>query len=606
MKQVHYLQVDIESLPAKIEMPTCCQMLFPVVVRCLFVLSSALCVLGCWSEESLRNGRDGGTGATQEESVSIPKAKHESQIRFRDQLTKGEIATRYENGQDAGLLAILEAMGGGVAVMDYDLDGRDDLCFTGGGSIESSQVISGKPSSLFRNLGNWNFQAVTEPAGLQIPLHYSHGVIAADIDSDGFTDMLITGYEGLTLWKNQGDGTFQDVTPASGLTDQLWSCSAGWGDLNGDGTLDLYVAHYVEWSFKTHMKCASPGGPESEVCPPRSFAALPDTIYLGNGDGTFRDASEWCGLRKDGKGLGVLLCDFDSDGDLDVYVANDTVENFLYENKGDGRLEDVSIVSATAFNGLGNPDGSMGVDVLDYNLDGQFDLWVTNYETEDCALYENLGQLLFRHVSRQTGISPIGGSHVSWGTCCFDIDCDGDEDIFVTNGHVSRFPLNSQVYQVPFLCENLQGKRFVAVEAQSSEYLRRPQMGRGAAVSDFDDDGRLDLVIAHVHAAPAVLKNDSNPSNHWLELDLTGVRSPRDAIGAIVRVTTATGSALRQWRGGGSYASTNTRRLHFGLGSANMVESIEIHWPSGLRQLVRSVAIDQRIRIIESSESASN
>ena len=341
------------------------------------------------------------------------------------------------------------------------------------------------------------------------------------------------------------------------------------------------------------------GEAASEVCPPRLFEALPDTIYLGNGDGSFRDASESSGLRKDGKGLGVLICDLDSDGDLDIYVANDTVQNFLYENHGAGDFEDVSVTSSAAFNEHGNPDGSMGVETLDYDQDGQFDLWVTNYETEDCALYKNGRQMIFTHVSQQTGLSQIGGIHVSWGTCCFDMDCDGDEDIFVTNGHVSRFPINSQVLQRPFICENHQGKRFVDAKSATSNYLQSPHMGRGAAVGDFDDDGRLDLVISHIQAPPAVLKNDSNPAGKWLELDLTGVRSPRDAIGTIVRVTTSEGTYFRQWKGGGSYASTNTRRLHFGLGAATTIDSIEISWPSGHRQTIHAVVPNQRIRVIE-------
>jgi hypothetical protein len=562
----------------------------------------ALAVPGCWADASSRNDIERETSADRGDSIANENQTSGSQIRFLDQLTKGEIAAIYENGQEAGFATILEAMGGGVAVLDYDLDSRDDLCFAGGGTFSAGRDISGHPPCLFRNRGDWKFEAVTEPALLQFSRHYTHGVIAADYDSDGFPDILFTGYGGITLWRNQGDGTFQDVTSSSGLTESLWSCSAGWGDVNGDGTLDLYVAHYVDWSFKNDPRCFSPGRSDREVCPPRAFAPLPDRLYFGNGDGTFRDASEWSGLRKDGKGLGVLLCDLDSDGDLDIYVSNDTVENFLYENKGDGRLEDVSLISATAFNSQGNPDGSMGVDVLDYNLDGQFDLWVTNYETEDCALYENLGQLLFRHVSQQTGISSIGGSHVSWGTCCFDIDCDGDEDIFVSNGHVSRFPLNSAILQLPFVCENLQGKRFIAANAQSCEYLRTPRMGRGAAVGDFNDDGRLDLAISHIHTPAAVLKNDSNPSHHWLELELTGVQSPRDAIGAIVRVTTPGGSCLRQWKGGGSYASTNTRRLHFGLGAATTIDAIDIRWPSGRSQVLKAVAVDQRMHVIEAAD----
>lgn len=563
-------------------------------------------VSGCWINESPSPDDVFGTVTGLNNSTSRGDRMCASQIRFRDQLVKGEIAATYNNGQETEFASILESLGGGVAVIDYDLDSRDDLCFAGGGQIESPQKIRGNMSILFRNLGDWHFQEVTEAGNMHFDGHYSHGVIAADYDSDGFTDMLITGYGGLTLWKNQGDGTFQDVTTISKLTDVLWSSSAGWGDLNGDGTLDLYVAHYVDWSFDNHPICFRLHSSDREVCSPRLFNGLPDTIYFGNGDGSFRDASESCGIRKDGKGLGVLICDLDSDGDLDIYVANDTDANFLYENKGAGRFEDVSISSATAFNDQGTPDGSMGVDTLDYNLDGRFDIWVTNYENENCALYKNDLQLSFCHVSRRSGIATIGERHVSWGTCCFDIDCDGDEDIFVANGHVIRFPIISPVFQRPFLCENLHGERFVAVEEETCKYMRTPHMARGTAVGDFDNDGRLDLVISHINATAAVLRNDSDPVNHWLELDLTGVASPRDAIGAIVRIGALSGSCIRQWRGGGSYASTNTRRLHFGTGSAGTIDVIEIRWPSGYRQTLKSVATDQRIRVIEGFDLAAN
>ena len=522
-----------------------------------------------------------------------------SKIRFADKTPNSGVDSVYRNGQEAGFSSILESLGGGVAVLDFDLDARDDLCFANGGGFEPDSRIRGAPTSLYRNLGGWKFAGISAEAGISSEGVFTHGVIAADADSDGFTDILMTGYGGLRYWQNRGDGTFVDATSESGLTDSLWSSSAGWGDLDGDGSLDLYVAHYVDWSFRNHPRCPAPRAEDREVCPPRSFSGLPDAIYFSNGDGTFRDGSEFCGIRKDGKGLGVLICDLDQDGDLDIYVANDTVENFLYENKGGGKFADVSITSATAFNDRGNPDGSMGVDVIDYNLDGRFDLWVSNYENENCALYQNLGQLFFRHVSQQSGVAAVGGTFVSWGTCGFDMDCDGDEDVFVSNGHVIRFPTNAPLRQTPLIFENLNGKRFINVARGSGDYMTDPHMGRGAATGDFDGDGKPDLVISHSNEPAAILENDSAAGNHWLRIQLTGVRSPRDAIGATVRIKTSTRTQIRQWRGGGSYASTNSKVIHFGVGAAAMIDLVEIHWPSGGVQTLQSIAADQTLQIIE-------
>ena len=292
---------------------------------------------------------------------------HPSKLLFTDRTATTGVKFVYRNGEEAGHVSILGSLGGGVAVFDFDLDSYDDLYFAGGGEFSDERQIRGLPGGLYRNVGDWNFNDVTSPALLNHPRHYSHGASTADFDNDGFSDILVTGYGGLQLWHNQGDGTFSELASAAGLDDRLWSSSAAWGDLNADGSLDLYVAHYVDWSFDNHPYCKGPRPELRESCPPRSFSPLPDALYFGNGDGTFRNESASSGLRMDGKGLGVLMCDLDLDGDLDIYVANDTVENHLYENLGNGKLSDVSLLSGTALSDRGVPDGSMGVDVFDYN-----------------------------------------------------------------------------------------------------------------------------------------------------------------------------------------------------------------------------------------------
>lgn len=522
-----------------------------------------------------------------------------STIRFFDRTLETGLVWTYRNDEEAGHYAILESLGGGVAAFDFDHDGDDDLFFTGGGRYAAGPSLSGLSGGLFRNQGVWRFLPVTGAAHVTESPFYSHGAAAADFDNDGFRDLLVTGYGGLQFWHNQGDGTFVSVTEVVGLSDPLWSSSAAWGDLNGDSILDLYVAHYTDWSFDNDPHCDGPPPDGREICPPRRFGSLPATLYFGNGDGTFRDGTEFAGLRSDGKGLGVVIGDMDLDGDLDVYQANDAIENFLYENRGRGILADVSLVSGTALSDRGVPDGSMGVDLFDFNRDGLPDLWVVNYEQENCALYVNSGKMLFRHLSQATGITAMGGVYVSWGTCCFDVDRDGDEDIFASNGHVIRYPTNSALRQLPLLLENLNLARFRNVAQGTGAYFRQPHLGRGAVISDFDGDGDVDLAVSHLNEPATLLSNETPPLGPWLAVELIGTCSSRDAIGAIITLSSAGGVQTRHWKGGSSYASTNSCRLHFGLGLDTTIDAIDVRWPSGIRQVVSAPAINQLVRVIE-------
>lgn len=525
--------------------------------------------------------------------------------KFVDVTDSAQVAFTYRNGEEAGHFAILESLGGGVVLLDFDNDGALDLFFPGGGSYGPDQAILGRSPALFRNDrfrgdGSLRYANHTGPAGLVVaPNYYSHGAAAGDYDQDGHADLLVTGYGGVMLYRNQGDGTFQEVSQAAGLEDPHWSSSAAWGDVNGDGILDLYIAHYVNWSFANHPFCAGLSPQQRDVCAPKQFEGLPDVLYFGRGDGTFADASRQAGLRSGGKGLGVLMADIDADGDLDIYVANDTVDNFLYRNKGGGQFEEIGQESGTAVNDMGTPDGSMGVDLIDFNGDGRPDLWVANYENESFALYRNEGNCQFLHVSRPTGVSAVGGLSVGFGTVCFDFDGDGDEDVFVANGHVVRFPINAPLRQLPLLLENQSGKRFVNVAPGAGTYLSTPHIGRGVATGDLDGDGDLDLVVSHLNEPVSVLLNETANGNGWFRVRLIGTHSHRDAVGARLRLRTSAGDQWRQIKGGGSYLSQSDMRASWGVPQGASVSGLTIYWPAGGVQEISTITGNRALTVIE-------
>lgn len=490
----------------------------------------------------------------------------------------------YHNGRQAGHAAILESLGGGVAIVDVDRDGRLDLFAPTGGGFEGKRIF-GLPSRLFRNLGQWQFVEITRQAGNGFTSpRYTHGAIAADFDNDGFQDILVTGYGGLQLWHNLGDGTFQEIAEAAELHDSLWSSAAAWGDLDNDGWLDLYVAHYVDWSFSNHPRCLGPRPDLVDVCPPKVFSPLPDTVWRNQGDGTFRDMSRQWGLRSDGKGLGVVMGDIDLDGDIDIYVGNDTTDNFLYINEigQTGRLRECAMLAGVAVDDRGTPNGSMGVDLADYNNDGRPDIWAANFEVESFALYRNDGNGQFLHVSRATGVTALGGLFVGFGTAFVDLDRDGDEDILINNGHVINYPRTAPYLQLPILLVNENGQRFRRYEFPPGTYFATSHSGRGLALGDLDDDGDLDVVMTNNHDRLAVLRNDTVTPHRHLRVALVGRHSNRNAVGAyaILEFTDGTRS-LRLAKSGVSYLSHHDERLDWGLPQGKTPLRLEVHWPSG-------------------------
>ena len=517
---------------------------------------------------------------------------------FENVAEKASVRFTYRNGAEAQHESILESLGGGVGMLDYDLDGQVDLIFPGGGYF-AGQEIKGHPPALFRNLGGWQISEVTAAAGLWQPdPFYSHGCSVGDFNNDGFPDFVITGYGRVHLWKNQGDGTWLEIHEAAGVNSNSWSSSAAWGDLNGDGNLDLYLAHYVNWSFENHPYCNGPNPNEREICSPRVFEGLPDQVFYSQGDGTFRDASSQAGLRSDGKGLGVILGDVDLDADLDIYVANDTTDNFLYLNSGSGSFEEAGVISGVARDDAGTPNGSMGVDLCDYNNDGLPDLWCANYERESFALYKNVGQAQFLHVSQSSGITALGGLFVGFGTAFADIDRDGDEDALISNGHVINFPKSAPLEQTPLLLMNDSG-RFQRASFSADSYFGRAHMGRGLALGDLDNDGDLDVAISHTNQPVAVLDNQTKHDGSNFRMRLVGRTSNRDAVGARVILHTSRGEQLRQVKGGGSYLSQSDLRLDWGIPSGVTVRGATIHWPDGESQEIKIDATQRELTIIE-------
>jgi hypothetical protein len=539
----------------------------------------------------------------------------------------------FHNGQEAGNLAILESLGGGVGLIDFDNSGLYSIFVTGGGYYDGpdKKVIKGHPCKLYKNLGNWQFKDVTAEAGLDIDWFYTHGCAVADYDNDGWPDLLVTGWGRVALFHNEpapdGKGRrFVDVTKKAGLNDNLWSTSAAWADLDGDGFPDLYVCHYVDWSFKKHPKCDygkkdKDGKLVYDVCAPKKFDALPHVLYRNNGNGTFSDVSQEAGLLEphalnEGKALGIVIADLDNDGLPDIYLADDEMAKLLYINRGHMRFQEIGVLSGSAYDDGGHPNGSMGVDAAAYDGTDRMSLFVTNYQSEIHGLYRNVGQpalwpweapsAQFNYASRVAGLGAIGNSYVGFGTRFIDYDLDGNEDLFITNGHVIRFPTPEDIIlQKPVLLRNMRmpGQlpwqvRFKEVSAEAGPFFQTRHMGRGAAFGDLDNDGRTDIVISHVNEPIAILQNTFQNGNHWLGIHLVG-NPYRDAVGAKLTLEVGDAKLVRQVKGGGSYLSAHDPRIVFGLGPQQKVERLTVRWPSGRVQTWDELPIDRYWRLEE-------
>ncbi len=536
-------------------------------------------------------------------------------VLFQDIADEAGIDFSYRNGEEADRYSILESLGGGVALFDFDGDGLLDIFVTGGGAFDGpdKKQIRGYPSRLYKNLGNWKFKDVTAAVGLDQPLFYTHGCAVTDYDRDGWPDLLVTGYSRLALYHNEPDGKggrkFVEVTERAGLTEKLWSTSAAWADFDGDGYPDLFVCHYVDWSFANDPLCKLVPEHPRDVCPPRRFKGIPPTLYRNNGDGTFTEVSKEAGLRQDVQGqnfsLGVLAVDVNQDGKPDVYVCNDSVENHLYVNRstpGKIRFEEMGVLAGVAYDGNGSPNGSMGVDAADYDGCGRPSLFVANFQNESHALYHNEckgDRILFRHVTLAAGIAAIGQVYVGFGTSFLDFDNDGWEDLIVVNGHVMRHPTVLPRRQRPVLFRN-EGGHFQVATARGGPYFQKDHLGRGVAVGDLDNDGWPDLVISGTNEPIAVHRNVAKETapHHWLGLELVG-KDHRDLVGARIVLEAGGRKQTRFVKGGGSYLSARDPRQLFGLGNAERIDKLTVFWPSGKQQTWENLAVDRYHRVSE-------
>ncbi len=573
----------------------------PVLVLLVFLLA----VAGCGSKPPAITTNPGSTGPIPLIDPAVPPSNdlRSSTIKVTDVTATAGVEFTYKNDSEKLNRAIVESVGGGQGMFDFDRDGLLDLLHVGGGLYRGpgNKDMGGYPSVLFRNRGNWNFENISQPAGGFAGDRFKHGCTAADYDNDGFQDVLICGYGGVQLWRNMGDGTFEEGHVAALLTDKLWSTCGAFGDFNQDGFLDLYVAHYVDWSFQNDPTCTETGtlSKNRETCPPKMFKGLPDTLYMSNGDGTFRDVSTVAGLHPDGKGLAVLTGDFDLDGDQDLYVCNDTTENFLYLNDGTGKFEEDAALRGCATDNKGIPNGSMGIDLADYNHDGLPDIWVANYERESFAMYVNDGRGFFRHVSEPLGITAIGGVFVGFGTMFVDLDRDGYEDVLVNNGHVQFHPQETPVHQLPLLLMNQKGNSFDRVRLGESSYFDTPHLGRGLAIGDLDNDGDYDFGFTNNNEPSALVRNDSTDGNSWLRVRLVGRASNRDAIGTRLVLETEGGKLLRFVKSGASYVSHCDDRPLFAFPKGTKLQSLAIHWPSGKIQRATDFLAGDELTIVE-------
>ena len=503
---------------------------------------------------------------------------------------------------------IVESMSGGVILFDYDRDGWQDIYFTNAPTVE--MAIKGEPSLgvLYHNNHDGTFTDVTTKSGLTKPC-FAMGGAVGDYDNDGWPDLYVTCLGGNTLYHNNGDGTFTDVTAKAGVADGRWSTGASFGDYDGDGLVDLIVTNYVDFrlndlpGFGSAPNCKYRG--ISVQCGPRGLRGAGDSLFHNNGDGTFSDVSKAAGVSdpEGYYGMGVIWADFNNTGRPDIYVANDSTPKFLYKNLGNGTFKDIGLQSGTAVSEDGSEQASMGIAVGDYNHTGRPSLYVTNFSDENDLLYRNDGDWNFTEVSYASGVALPSLPWVKWGTAFVDLDNDGWLDLIAVSGHVypqvDTLPSGPGYREPKLLSLNQKDGTFCDASDQAGPALKEKRVSRGLAVGDLFNDGNMDVVIGDIDGAPMILKNHGAPGRHWVSFELAGTKSNRLALNARLKIVAGGMTQTDEIHSGGSYLSQNDLRVHFGLGAATKIDSLEIRWPSGKVETLTNLAVDQFYSVLE-------
>ena len=532
-------------------------------------------------------------------NLLIATSHAQMSVQFVDVTTEAGIAFKHVNGASDRRF-YLETMGSGAAFLDYDNDGDLDLYIVNGAPLPGFETATLPTNVLYRNDGNGRFSDVTVVAGVG-DTGYGMGCVAADYDNDGDTDLYVTNFGKNLLYQNSGDGTFTDATAHAGVGNgQKWSSSCAFVDYDHDGNLDLYVVNYLDYELAGDRDWFDPRGLRI-YSNPQVYAGISDTLYRNSGDGTFTDVTRQAGVyNKDGKGLGVTCGDYDNDGRIDIYVANDTTPNFLYRNSGDGRFVDIGPFAGAAYNEHGVAEGGMGVDFGDYNNDGSLDIFVTNFSNETNTLYHNTTDGALIDFTNIAGLGEVSFLKLAFGTKFFDANNDGLLDLFVANGHLYPTESDALEYaQTDQIFMNTGDGTFVDVSKQSGEYFSIRRVGRGAAFGDYDNDGDTDIFVVNLNQEGVLLRNEGGNKLNWLTVKTVGVKSNRDGIGARVEVVTRSHPQIKEVHAGSSYLSGHDLRLIFGLGTETKAETVKITWPSGAEQTLVDIAANQLLVITE-------